>query len=459
MNSLYRYRNEVEKSRAPPSARQSWGRTRAGRTGLVSSIAICTIGEPRMAKRRRRVLESDSEEEDRHDINMATQPAARDRLLHAEDKQRQPTKQYRTGGTDVVDVAAQLRQPAGAHSTAELLLLLRQLDTFPMTLGVLRESDVAKAVKPLRDHTDARVASTARELFAKWKREAKASSSRAPAAPAAEPSYTEEHAVCQPTATPAAVLRGLLSRRAGAASTREAAQRRVYTSMVAKFRGAANFTALTKTHISHAFALIDKELLDGQLAPLLKQERRRIRFRVAPRMTARAGQLMTEHAKPREHELAISSTLLLQTFQRGSREVVVNGCRCADRTEALLRVVEHEMIHLLFLCDGMPPHCRTQAHHGPAFCSAVKKLFGHKDYRHDLVTPREVAAAGGVAAGSTVRFTMAGETLTGKVNRVTKRATVLVKCTAGHCDARQFSDGEHYRKFFVPVEDCVVLQG
>ena len=23
--------------------------------------------------------------------------------------------------------------------------------------------------------------------------------------------------------------------------------------------------------------------------------------------------------------------------------------------------------------------------------------------------------------------------------------------------ARQFSDGEHYRKFFIPVEDCTVL--
>ena len=62
----------------------------------------------------------------------------------------------------------------------------------------------------------------------------------------------------------------------------------------------------------------------------------------------------------------------------------------------------------------------------------MRRLFGHTDFRHDLITPQEVAAAGGVEAGCTVRFVMSGETLVGKVNRVTKRATVLVKCSKNH---------------------------
>ena len=116
-----------------------------------------------------------------------------------------------------------------------------------------------------------------------------------------------------------------------------------------------NFTELSKSHLAKAFALIDAELLGGNLAPLLRAEQRRLSFRVAPRMTSRAGHLLTEHATPRKHELAISSTLLFQTFRNArERRVVVNGCSCADRTQALLRVVEHEIIHLLFLCDGMP---------------------------------------------------------------------------------------------------------
>ena len=91
----------------------------------------------------------------------------------------------------------------------------------------------------------------------------------------------------------------------------------------------------------------------------------------------------------------------------------------------------------------------------------MRRLFGHTDFRHDLITPQEVAAAGGVEAGCTVRFAMSGETLVGKVNRVTKRATVLVKCSKNHPEAREFSDGKSsagfYRKFFVPVESCTVV--
>ena len=456
---------------------------------LRSSLRFSTRCAAAMVKRRRRMLESDSDgEEDEPSQEEPQREAHAERRSSRDTQEHQETKRRRGDGLDVAAVAVQLRQGEGTRGhlpASELLALLEQLDGFPMTVAVLSESGVAKAVKALRDHGDASVASAARGLFASWKREVKSSGSEratcfplshsfsrtklkesfcatgvAVAAPVVPPPQrAEDQAVCQPTVTPAAALRARLSGRATAASARQAAQGRVYASMVAKFRGRANFTELTKAHVSCAFALIDKELLGGQLAPLLKGERRRVRFRVAPRMTARAGQLLTEHAKPREHELAISSTLLMQAFQRGSRDVVVNGCSCANRTEALLRVVEHEMIHLLFVCDGMPAHCRTQAYHGPAFCSAVKKLFGHKDYRHDLITPREVAAAGGLEAGCTVRFTMSGETLTGKVNRVTKRATVLVKCEEGHCDARQFSDGQHYRKFFVPAEDCVVLPG
>ena len=105
----------------------------------------------------------------------------------------------------------------------------------------------------------------------------------------------------------------------------------------------------------------------------------------------------------------------------------------------------------------MPASHRKQAYHGAAFQAAVATLFGHKDYRHDLVTTAEVAAKTNVGAGATVEFRLRGERLRGKVNRVTKRATVLVRCEAGHAEARRFSDGQSYRKFFIPVEDCRVV--
>ena len=116
----------------------------------------------------------------------ATAPAtAVTGLLEESDESEQSArKRRRVAGLDVVAVATQLRQPASL-SGAELLSLLEQLDAFPMTLDVLRKSNVAKAVKALRDHTNARVASAACELFTRWKREAKMSGLGAPASPAA----------------------------------------------------------------------------------------------------------------------------------------------------------------------------------------------------------------------------------------------------------------------------------
>ena len=376
-------------------------------------------------KRRRAVLPSDSEESDEDvvddDAGDEDDDDEDDDVPLAQLKRRRgsgadggPAEPLLSTAEHVASAAATLRD-AGSGAAA-LRRLLQQLDVFPMTLGILRASDVAKAVKALRSHSDGTVSSAAAALFGRWKSDMRAAAAAAATAAAAE-------APCQPTLSPAATLRARLSKRAPAAAQRTAAQLAVHAELVAKaFRGRPNFTGLTKAHVSRAFALIDKGLLDGQLAPLLKEERRTISFRVAPRMTARAGQLLTVHAKPRQHELAISSTLLMQTFSGAAataRKITVNGCPCADRTEALLRVMEHEMIHLLFACEGMPASCRKQPYHGPAFCSAVQKLFGHSDYRHDLITPREVAAVqSGVESGCTVRFTLYGETLTGKYTRI-----------------------------------------
>jgi hypothetical protein len=82
-------------------------------------------------------------------------------------------------------------------------------------------------------------------------------------------------------------------------------------------------------------------------------------------MTSRAGQLLTSSESPRQHELAVSAYLLMQTAftqpavssstasssNKGARDtaaatavVVVNGVDCRDRLDCLLRVIEHEMV-------------------------------------------------------------------------------------------------------------------
>jgi hypothetical protein len=54
----------------------------------------------------------------------------------------------------------------------------------------------------------------------------------------------------------------------------------------------------------------------------------------------------------------------------------------------------------------------------------------------------------GIRPGVKVRFRFDGIEHTGVVNRVSKRATVLVEDPKG----RPYTDGKHYVKFYVPVQ-------
>jgi len=89
------------------------------------------------------------------------------------------------------------------------------------------------------------------------------------------------------------------------------------------------------------------------------------------------------------------------------------------------------------------------------FQSLAKRFFGHTKHTHALITPRERAwAKFGMRPGDPVRFRFEGAQYTGIVNRITKRATVLVRDTQG----RQYGDGHRYARFYVPVESLETLQ-
>ena len=54
----------------------------------------------------------------------------------------------------------------------------------------------------------------------------------------------------------------------------------------------------------------------------------------------------------------------------------------------------------------------------------------------------------GVVVGSPVEFKFEGKLYQGRVNRITRRATVLVRDRKGQL----FDDGIRYAKFYVPLE-------
>ena len=179
-------------------------------------------------------------------------------------------------------------------------------------------------------------------------------------------------------------------------------------------------------------------------------------FRLSTRATSRGGALRVWRARdtadgarrPARYELSVSTTLLFESFRYEDRPITICGQECADRLDALQRIVEHEMVHLVEQLRWRETKCA-----GPRFQSIAGRLFGHTLHKHALVTPRERAAQRGFKAGHRVAFDFEGVRHEGILRRITKRATVLVP----HPDGLLMSDGNRYRQFYVPLER--LLQG
>lgn len=206
------------------------------------------------------------------------------------------------------------------------------------------------------------------------------------------------------------------------------------------------FRTLDADDLQCLFEAYDELYFGSQLQQTLAQTP--LAFRVSPRMTKAGGKTSSwrkDRKSPIERlEIAISTTLLMQTFadDQVDRTIYVTGLECHHRLDALMRVMEHELIHLAELLGWDASSCTQDR-----FQTFAWQIFGHTDHRHALITPKERAAAAGVLPGSRVRFEHDGRWLEGIVNRVTRRATVLVPSPNGEL----FSDGRTYDRFYVAV--------
>ena len=76
-------------------------------------------------------------------------------------------------------------------------------------------------------------------------------------------------------------------------------------------------------------------------------------------------------------------------------------------------------------------------------------MFGHTEHRHELITQQERAAKEfNIRAGSHVAFRFEGTLMHGVVNRITRRATILVEDARG----TRYSNGRKYLKYYVPIQ-------
>lgn len=209
---------------------------------------------------------------------------------------------------------------------------------------------------------------------------------------------------------------------------------------------AVNFTQIHSGDLEQLFDLYDDLFFAGACRQQLGGAP--LTFRISRRMTSAGGKTtrLVRRGSPhlRSYEITVSSTLLFQTFHDVQRPIMVTGIACQSRMDALQRIFEHELVHLIEMLVFEDSNCSQSR-----FQSIAASRFGHQEHRHALVTPRERAATRfGLRPGTRVWFQLEGRKYSGVINRITRRATVLVEDPRG----QRYSDGRCYSKFYVPFE-------
>jgi hypothetical protein len=215
----------------------------------------------------------------------------------------------------------------------------------------------------------------------------------------------------------------------------------------------ANFTVIAPADLARLFDLYDGAYFDGHLRRSVNEKAGgRLAFRLAPRMTRAGGKTFRVRRPVRRglmksietsYEIAISSRLLFLSFDDAARPATVCGLPCADRLSALQRIMEHEILHLAEMLVWDRSSCTAER-----FKSMSCNLFGHAASTHELITPAERAVAKfDLRIGDAVTFSFDGRTLRGMLNRINRRATVLVESPTG----QRYSNGRRYEKFYIPL--------
>ncbi|RMF87109.1 MAG: hypothetical protein D6741_20985, partial [Planctomycetota bacterium] len=179
-----------------------------------------------------------------------------------------------------------------------------------------------------------------------------------------------------------------------------------------------------------------------------------LRFDISRRLIRSAGNTRFKYADRSKKRLLavtiqISSPIIFSSYDDGAESLEVGGIVCRNRLDALQCIVEHELIHVVEGVLYGETSCSR-----PRFKDMAKRIFGHTTNCHKLVTPAVRAYRKfGVRPGQMVAFEWEGRRLVGLVNRVTRRATVLVENPRG----ARYSNGKRYFKFYVPPHMLTVI--
>ena len=211
---------------------------------------------------------------------------------------------------------------------------------------------------------------------------------------------------------------------------------------VAKSAESFNFSKIELNDFRKLFTLYDICFFDRYFTNYHKGY---IKFYLSTRMVAAAGKThYWSSGNQKMFEIGIAISMLYNNFRGQLGATEVSGILCRNRLEAMMRVLEHEIVHVIEFDIFGWSDCKADR-----FFSIASGIFGHKTVTHSLMTNQGIAAlVNKVKIGSQVKFQYEGRQLLGIVGRITKRATVYVQNPNGtFYDRRGFA----YAKYLVPV--------
>ena len=143
-----------------------------------------------------------------------------------------------------------------------------------------------------------------------------------------------------------------------------------------RYMDAANFTKFHRADLELLFAEYDDAFFGGQVKESLGTTP--LHFGLSKRMTSAGGKTASytdRRTGSRRYEISVSAAILFGCFRDDDhRPITASGLVCRDRLDALQRVMEHELVHLIevLLCDQSS--CSQARFH-----SITRRFFGHTE--------------------------------------------------------------------------------
>ena len=211
-----------------------------------------------------------------------------------------------------------------------------------------------------------------------------------------------------------------------------------------------NFDRISEKDLYILYELYDEIFLQNWFKQNFKGN---IKFILSRQLTRAAGNTRTRkniaeiESENIEFEVKISLNHLIN-FNKINRTKYVGGIEAHSITDSLMLVFEHEMCHVIEFILYNKSSCSKKP-----FKDLIYNLFGQTESTHKLVSSYEANVFEyGIKQGDRVKFNYKGKCISGFIQRINKRATVMCPDLHG-----SYIDkfGRRYCKYYVSPESLL----